>query len=134
MSARLLKEYKEAQTSKDSDIQLSVLDNLYKWKAYIQGPSGTPFEGGNFQVQLDVQENYPHQAPKARFITKVFHPNIHFRTGEVSLNPSISPLPRPLAPHKASAAGLPRHLEDSLDTSLDPAFGVQGDCSPPIEP
>ena len=46
-------------------------------------PAGTPFEGGDFQVQLDVQENYPHQAPKARFITKIFHPNIHFRTGEV---------------------------------------------------
>ena len=30
-------------------------DNLYKWTAYLQGPEGTPFEGGCFQVVLDVQ-------------------------------------------------------------------------------
>ncbi len=91
MSARLMKEYKEAANNKDTDIRLTVQDNLYKWTAFIQGPAGTPFEGGDFQVQLDVQENYPHQAPKARFITKIFHPNIHFRTGEVKVYNSKCP-------------------------------------------
>eukprot|EP00288_Rhodomonas_lens_P012917 CAMPEP_0177708686 /NCGR_PEP_ID=MMETSP0484_2-20121128/10408_1 /TAXON_ID=354590 /ORGANISM="Rhodomonas lens, Strain RHODO" /LENGTH=155 /DNA_ID=CAMNT_0019220265 /DNA_START=22 /DNA_END=489 /DNA_ORIENTATION=+ len=87
MSQRLLKEYKEAAKSKDEDIKLSVEDNnLYKWTAWLQGPPGTPFEGGHFQVQLDVSESYPLQAPKARFITKIFHPNIHFKTGEVCLD------------------------------------------------
>mmetsp|Transcript_29996 Transcript_29996/g.73850 ORF Transcript_29996/g.73850 Transcript_29996/m.73850 type:complete len:158 (-) Transcript_29996:1029-1502(-) len=86
MSSRLLKEYKEAASSKDRDIRLSVHENLYKWTALLQGPAGTPYEGGTFQVQLDVQESYPLQAPKARFITRVFHPNIHFKTGEVCLD------------------------------------------------
>jgi ubiquitin-protein ligase len=48
-------------------------------------PEGTPYEGGTFQVQLHVSEQYPFQAPKARFVTKIFHPNIHFKTGEVGL-------------------------------------------------
>ena len=39
----------------DKDIKLTVQDNLYKWTAYLQGPEGTPFEGGCFQVLLDVQ-------------------------------------------------------------------------------
>ena len=30
-----------------------------------------------------LQETYPLQAPKARFMTRIFHPNIHFKTGEV---------------------------------------------------
>ena len=132
MSQRLMKEFREASQSKDKDIKLTVQDNLYKWTAYLQGPEGTPFEGGCFevgisalsappprfllhracvsarhawcvrdahgflvvmvwigraQVQLDVHETYPLQAPKARFITRVFHPNIHFKTGEVRLHP-----------------------------------------------
>ena len=37
MSARLMKEYKEAATNKDTDIRLTVHDNLYKWTAFIQG-------------------------------------------------------------------------------------------------
>jgi len=86
MTNRLMKEYKEASQSTDTDIRLSVQDNLYKWTALLQGPEGTQYEGGTFLVQLDVQESYPLQAPKARFITKIFHPNIHFKTGEVCLD------------------------------------------------
>jgi peroxin-4 len=86
MATRLMKEFREASQSKDTDIRLSVQDNLYKWTAHIQGPPGTPFDGGTFVVQLDVMEDYPLRAPKARFVTKIFHPNIHFKSGEVCLD------------------------------------------------
>ncbi|KAJ1490644.1 ubiquitin-conjugating enzyme/RWD-like protein [Baffinella frigidus] len=62
MATRLMKEFREASQSQDPDIRLSVQDNLYKWTALLKGPPGTPFEGGTFKVQLDVQENYPLQA------------------------------------------------------------------------
>ena len=42
MSARLMKEYREAASNKDTDIRLTVQDNLYKWTAFIQG-SVMPF-------------------------------------------------------------------------------------------
>ncbi|CAN7024151.1 unnamed protein product, partial [Brassica oleracea var. botrytis] len=87
--ARLFKEYKEVQREKvaDPDIQL-VCDetNIFKWTALIKGPSETPYEGGVFQLAFAVPENYPLQPPQVRFLTKIFHPNVHFKTGEICLD------------------------------------------------
>ncbi|KAH0856274.1 hypothetical protein HID58_084535, partial [Brassica napus] len=86
---RLFKEYKEVQREKlaDPDIQL-VCDetNIFKWTALIKGPSETPYEGGVFQLAFAVPENYPLQPPQVRFLTKIFHPNVHFKTGEICLD------------------------------------------------
>ncbi|KAF9681125.1 hypothetical protein SADUNF_Sadunf06G0193000 [Salix dunnii] len=87
--ARLLKEYKEVQREKvaDPDIQLVCDDsNIFKWTALIKGPSETPFEGGVFQLAFSVPEQYPLQPPQVRFLTKIFHPNVHFKTGEICLD------------------------------------------------
>ncbi|KAL6524090.1 E2 ubiquitin-protein ligase peroxin 4 [Orobanche minor] len=87
--ARLFKEYKEVQREKvaDPDIQL-VCDesNIFKWTALVKGPSETPFEGGVFQLVFSVPEQYPLQPPQVRFLTKIFHPNVHFKTGEICLD------------------------------------------------
>nr|TKS09569.1 ubiquitin-conjugating enzyme family protein [Populus alba] len=87
--ARLLKEYKEVQREKvaDPDIQLVCDDsNIFKWTALVKGPSETPFEGGVFQLAFSVPEQYPLQPPQVRFLTKIFHPNVHFKTGEICLD------------------------------------------------
>jgi ubiquitin-conjugating enzyme E2 D/E len=34
------------------------------------------FAGGKFIVELDFNDNFPFQAPKIKFLTKVYHPNI----------------------------------------------------------
>lgn len=52
---------------------------------YNQGPSETPFEGGVFQLAFSVPEQYPLQPPQVRFLTKIFHPNVHFKVGQVPL-------------------------------------------------
>lgn len=80
--ARLFKEYKEVQREKiaDPDIQLVCDDsNIFKWTALIKGPSETPYEGGIFQLAFAVPEQYPLQPPQVRFLTKIFHPNVHFK-------------------------------------------------------
>ncbi|CAI0408489.1 unnamed protein product [Linum tenue] len=87
--ARLFKEYKEVQREKsaDPDIQLVCDDsNIFKWTALIKGPSETPFDGGVFQLAFAVPEQYPLQPPQVRFLTKIFHPNVHFKTGEICLD------------------------------------------------
>ncbi|KAL3655664.1 E2 ubiquitin-protein ligase peroxin 4 [Castilleja foliolosa] len=87
--ARLFKEFKEVQREKvaDPDIQLVCDDsNIFKWTALIKGPSETPFEGGIFQLAFSVPEQYPLQPPQVRFLTKIFHPNVHFKTGEICLD------------------------------------------------
>ncbi|MCD7469520.1 hypothetical protein HAX54_008621 [Datura stramonium] len=87
--ARLFKEYKEVQREKtaDPDIQLVCDDsNIFKWTALIKGPSETPYDGGVFQLAFSVPEQYPLQPPQVRFLTKIFHPNVHFKTGEICLD------------------------------------------------
>jgi len=87
--ARLFKEYKEVQREKsaDPDIQLICDDsNIFKWTALIKGPSETPYEGGVFQLAFAIPEQYPLLPPQVRFLTKIFHPNVHFKTGEICLD------------------------------------------------
>lgn len=48
-------------------------------KLWTQGPSETPYEGGVFQLAFAVPEPYPLQPPQVRFLTKIFHPNVHFK-------------------------------------------------------
>uniref|UniRef100_A0A166HW31 UBC core domain-containing protein n=1 Tax=Daucus carota subsp. sativus TaxID=79200 RepID=A0A166HW31_DAUCS len=72
--ARLFKEYKEVQREKsaDPDIQLVCDDsNIFKWTALIK-------------LAFSVPEQYPLQPPQVRFLTKIFHPNVHFKTVNLS--------------------------------------------------
>jgi ubiquitin-conjugating enzyme E2 S len=49
-------------------------------------PEHTPFEDGIFHLRLHFTPEYPATPPSANFITKIFHPNIALRTGEVCVN------------------------------------------------
>ncbi len=42
----------------------------------IAGPTETPFEGGLFDVELFLPEEYPWVPPKVLFRTKIYHPNM----------------------------------------------------------
>ena len=47
----------------------------------IRGPEGTPYQGGIFQVDIELSIHYPFAPPKMKFLTKVYHPNISSQTG-----------------------------------------------------
>lgn len=82
---RILKEAQEASKLKDRTFFLFMNDqSIYTWKAYLVGPEGSPFENGLFELNVNLS-NYPLQPPKIVFLTKIFHPNIHFQTGEICL-------------------------------------------------
>ncbi len=51
----------------------------------IRGPKDTPYEGGIFNLELYLPEDYPMEAPKALFTTKIYHPNID-NLGRISLD------------------------------------------------
>ena len=59
------------------------LDNLCEITAVIDGPVSTPFEHGAFKVRLKMTDEFPKAPPKAYFLTKVFHPNVDPKSGEV---------------------------------------------------
>ena len=61
-------------------------NNIFRWKATVQGPEDTGYEGGSFHLAIQVPEQYPLVPPAIRFVTKVFHPNVHFKTGEICLD------------------------------------------------
>ena len=50
-------------------------DDMFIWEALIQGPEGTPFEGGVFPAELRFPKDYPLAPPKMKFLTDMWHPN-----------------------------------------------------------
>ena len=83
---RLNKELRDYKNQKDTDrIKLYLRDNenIFQWQAKIKGPPDTPYEEGEFLVNINVPEDYPISPPKCYFITKIFHPNIDFSNGEI---------------------------------------------------
>mmetsp|Transcript_10827 Transcript_10827/g.19561 ORF Transcript_10827/g.19561 Transcript_10827/m.19561 type:complete len:157 (-) Transcript_10827:390-860(-) len=86
---RLFKEFKELQreTTLRKEIRLTPDEsNIFVWTALIKGPQDTPYENGTFELILNVPEQYPLAPPKMRYRTKIFHPNVHFKTGEICLD------------------------------------------------
>ena len=51
----------------------------------IEGPVGTPFEGGVFHIKLVLGQEFPSAPPKGFFLTKIFHPNIA-NNGDICVN------------------------------------------------
>lgn len=60
--------------------------NNRKLTGKIKGPSGTSYEGGVFEVDIQLPNQYPFEPPKMKFITKVYHPNISSQTGAICLD------------------------------------------------
>eukprot|EP00013_Stygamoeba_regulata_P008171 CAMPEP_0177686796 /NCGR_PEP_ID=MMETSP0447-20121125/33770_1 /TAXON_ID=0 /ORGANISM="Stygamoeba regulata, Strain BSH-02190019" /LENGTH=80 /DNA_ID=CAMNT_0019196963 /DNA_START=154 /DNA_END=393 /DNA_ORIENTATION=+ len=74
---RLNKELKDFQTKPEDWCTVRLVDesSMLKWKATIQGPEDTPYEGGNFTVTITIPAEYPFKAPDLQFETKIYHPN-----------------------------------------------------------
>jgi len=76
-SKRLLQEYKNLTNDPPDGITAGPVseDDLFLWEALIQGPEGTPFEGGIFPAELKFPKDYPLAPPTMRFTCEMWHPN-----------------------------------------------------------
>jgi ubiquitin-conjugating enzyme E2 G2 len=74
---RLLKEYRALTNNPPEGITAGPVseDDLFHWEALVQGPEGTPFEGGVFAAELKFPKDYPLAPPTMRFLGEVWHPN-----------------------------------------------------------
>ena len=83
---RIVKETQRLLTEPVEGIHASPTeDNLRYFNVVIEGPSQSPYEGGVFQLELFLPEDYPMAAPKVRFLTRIYHPNVD-KLGRICLD------------------------------------------------
>ncbi|KAL8281216.1 hypothetical protein RQP46_006250 [Phenoliferia psychrophenolica] len=61
-------------------------DDLLTWSASFIGPQDTPFSQTTLHLSIQIPPDYPSKPPSLTFRSKVFHPNVHFKTGEICLD------------------------------------------------
>jgi ubiquitin-protein ligase len=71
--ARLALEAKSMETEEPSF--QPIKGDLRRWQGFILGTG--VYDGGVFVIQIIVPRAFPYEPPKVRFITKIWHPNIH---------------------------------------------------------
>lgn len=54
--------------------------------AWLAGPRDTSYDGGQFYVDIELDDQYPFVPPKMRFMTKVWHPNVSSANGAICLD------------------------------------------------
>lgn len=87
VNRRLVRELREVAEDGGSGVSARPKgDNISHLLGSIQGPGDTPYEGGIFEVDITVPNDYPFEPPKMKFVTKVWHPNVSSQTGAICLD------------------------------------------------
>jgi len=90
ISGAVVKRLKKELASVVSGEGMAMLDGIYlfpskdditQWRALMEGPDGSPFEGGTFVLHISVPETYPFKPPRVKFETPVYHCNINSNGG-----------------------------------------------------
>jgi peroxin-4 len=101
VSRRLYKELSNISSCSDHQGTIDYLapvtdDSLMSWKGVLIGQDGTPYagnvslpnlqtlfaqtsQGGWFELNIDIPNNYPFSPPQITFVTPICHPNVHFK-------------------------------------------------------
>eukprot|EP01132_Coremiostelium_polycephalum_P009371 gene9371-11512_t len=79
MASKLLQnQFKKISSEPIEGVLFELIDeNLFEWKAYVEGPKETDYEGGIFQIQLKFPNDYPMSPPTLVFLSEFWHPNVY---------------------------------------------------------
>ncbi|MCJ1306861.1 hypothetical protein MMC25_000505 [Agyrium rufum] len=61
-------------------------EDIMHLKGSFNGPPGTPYEGGEYIIDVKIPGEYPFRPPVMKFDTRVWHPNISSQTGAICLD------------------------------------------------
>ncbi|KAJ7661257.1 ubiquitin-conjugating enzyme/RWD-like protein [Mycena rosella] len=73
---RIHREISDVKKEDLGSITLVPSDNLFVWCGTLPGPEGSVYEGGVFNIAVNLPPDYPFNAPKVTFKTKIYHMNI----------------------------------------------------------
>ena len=85
-SKRLAKEFQEFSLNPVNFLLISLEnDNLLHWNITLQNLTDSPFEKGQFDLEMKFTPEYPFKPPVIIFKTRIYHPNVS-ETGDVCLS------------------------------------------------
>ncbi|KAJ7916218.1 ubiquitin-conjugating enzyme/RWD-like protein [Mycena leptocephala] len=73
---RINKEIADVKKEDLGNITLVPSDNLFVWEGTLPGPEGSVYEGGVFNIAINLPPDYPFSAPKVTFKTRIYHMKI----------------------------------------------------------
>ncbi|KAL8871464.1 MAG: hypothetical protein Q9174_002707 [Haloplaca sp. 1 TL-2023] len=130
-SRRLFHEYRTLTSSTPEGITAGPVseDDIFLWEALIQGPEGTPFEGGIFPAELKFPKDYPLNPPSMKFLCDVWHPNV-YPTGLVCISILHAPGEDPNHYEQASERWSPIQSVEKILISVMSMLAEPNDESP----
>jgi len=74
---RVLGELRRLHQQPHPSIDVYPGEDITFWKLVVEGPEGTPYQGGVWLVSCQLPSEYPDVAPVIRFVTPIRHCNIN---------------------------------------------------------
>jgi len=80
-----LERLKKKSVARDGFVIKSSDERTHNLKVDIAGPNDSPWAGGLFTLSVTCGPDYPMKPPKAKFIGKIWHPNVG-QNGDICLD------------------------------------------------
>mmetsp|Transcript_27463 Transcript_27463/g.42683 ORF Transcript_27463/g.42683 Transcript_27463/m.42683 type:complete len:158 (+) Transcript_27463:125-598(+) len=66
-------------------IKVEIREECRSFHIYMEGPEESPYQGGTFEMDMMLPDDYPLAPPKMKFLTRIYHPNIN-EEGKICLD------------------------------------------------